>query len=120
MFIAEYGYGYPVDKISGETLDLWDDLLGGDTLVSMEIVLPNQQEAWDAGIIDGAVIPLGESLDENWQGFVVPSYVAKDGALQRLQDIAEEDNIEFFVDPEKRFEPDKKAVLWTCPVGTEC
>lgn len=120
MYIVENGYGYPVDKISGETLDLWDDLLDGDSLVTMEIVLPNQQEAWDAAIIDGAVIPLGESSDENWQGFVVPSYVAKDRPLLHLQDIAEEDYIDLFVDPDKRFEPEKKAVLVTCPIGTEC
>ena len=120
MFIVEHGYGYPVDRISGETLDLWDDLLDGDSMVSMEIVLPNQQEAWDAAIIDGAVIPLGESSDENWQGFVVPSYLTKDRALLNLQDITEEDYIDLFTDPEKKFEPEKKAVLWTCPVGTEC
>jgi glycine betaine/proline transport system substrate-binding protein len=120
MFIVQHGYGYPVDGISGDTLDLWDDLLDGKSLVTMEIVLPNQQAAWDEAIIDGAVIPLGESSDENWQGFVVPSYVTKGRSLGSLLDITDEDYIELFVDPEKKFEPDKKAVLWTCPVGTEC
>ncbi len=75
MFIVEHGYGYPVDQISGETRVLWDNLLDGDSLVTMEIWLPNQQEAWDKAIIDGAVIPLGKSLDANWQGFVVPTYL---------------------------------------------
>ena len=121
MFIVEQGYGYPVDTISGETNVLWDDLLDGKSLVTMEVWLPNQQEAWDAAIIDGAVIPLGKSLDENWQGWVVPTYMTKfNSGLQDVRDINHEDYIDLFVAPGKIFERPKKAVLVTCPVDTEC
>ena len=121
MFIVEHGYGYPVDAISGETQVLWDSLLDGDSLVTMEVWLPNQQEEWDAAIIDGAVIPLGKSLDENWQGWVIPTYMTKyNSGLQDVGDINNEDYIELFVAPDKIFEIRKKAVFVTCPVDTEC
>ncbi len=120
MFIVQHGYGYPVDSISGETLLLWDKLLDGDSLVTMEIVLPNQQEAWDEAIIDGAVIPLGESSEPNWQGFVVPTYLTYRSAIGHVRDITDEDFIDLFVDPGREFRLEKKAVFVNCPVGTEC
>jgi len=120
MYIVQHGYGYPVDSISGETLVLWDKLLDGNSLVTMEIVLPNQQEAWDEAIIDGAVIPLGESLDANWQGFVVPTYLTYRSAIGHVRDINDEDYIDLFVAPGREFQLEKKAVFVNCPVGTEC
>ncbi len=120
MFIVEHGYGYPVDKIAGETQVLWDNLLDGDSLVTMEVWLPNQQEAWDKAIKDGAVIPLGKSLDLNWQGFVVPTYLTYRSAIGHVGDITHKDYIDLFVAPGKQLEREKKAVFVTCPVGTEC
>ena len=120
MFIVEHGYGYPVDRISGDTLVLWDHLLDGISLVTMEVWLPNQQEAWNAAVIDGAVIPLGKSLDENWQGWVVPTYLNKFRIPRDVGDINDEDHIDLFVAPGKRFEIKKKAVFVTCPLGTAC
>jgi ABC-type proline/glycine betaine transport system substrate-binding protein len=121
MFIVEQGYGYPVDAISGKTQVLWHNLLDGDSLVTMEVWLPNQQEDWDAAIIDGAIIPLGKSLDENWQGWVIPTYMTKNNIeLQHVTDINDEDYIDLFVAPGKISERPKKAVLVTCPVDTEC
>ena len=117
MFIVEHGYGYPVDLISGETQVLWDNLLDGDSLVTMEVWLPNQQEAWDEAIINGAVIPLGKSLDANWQGFVVPTYLTHQRQLTDLSDIG--DQIDLFTAP-GAYGRDRKAVLVTCPVGAEC
>ncbi len=121
MFIVEHGYGYPVAAISGETQVLWDNLLDGDSLVTMEVWLPNQQEDWDAAIVDGAVIPLGKSLDENWQGWVIPTYMTNfNRGLQDVVDISEEDYKRLFIAPGKEFEVEKKAVFVTCPVDTEC
>jgi len=121
MFIVEHGYGYPVDKISGETQVLWNNLLDGDSLVTMEVWLPNQQEAWDAAINDGTAIPLGKSLDENWQGWVIPTYLTKNNSgLQHVRDITDKDYIDLFGAPGKEMERVKKAAFVTCPVGTEC
>ena len=120
MFIVEHGYGYPVDTIPGETQVLWESLLDGDSLVTMEVWLPNQQKAWDEAILDGTVIPLGTSLDANWQGFVVPTYILRRNPLMDVGDITDEDFIHLFVAPGKELEREPKAVFMTCPVDTEC
>jgi len=120
MFIVEHGFGYRVDQISGETLVLWDNLLDGDSLVTMEVWLPNQQEAWDQAIFDGTVIPLGKSLDVNWQGFVVPTYLLNFSALRDVREIP--DQLDTFVPLEKRTKKYtlEKVTLVTCPFDTEC
>jgi ABC-type proline/glycine betaine transport system substrate-binding protein len=45
-YIVNKGYGYPVDAVTLDTLPGFNALEKGDTQVSMEIWLPNQQEAW--------------------------------------------------------------------------
>ena len=47
MYIVEHGYGYPVDtdvKFGWHDTPSNQDLLNGDTQVTIEIWLPNQQE----------------------------------------------------------------------------
>ena len=79
MYIVENGYGYPVDTLFGDTIPLFNGLIKGDTQVTMEIWLPNQQEAWDKAVADGSVLAVGHSLDDNWQSaFVIPTYVANE------------------------------------------
>ncbi|MDA0734640.1 MAG: ABC transporter substrate-binding protein [Chloroflexi bacterium] len=116
MFILERGYGYPVDVISGDTIALFDELLKGTTQVTMEIWLPNQQEAWDLAVGDGSVISLGRSLDDNWQStFAVPQYVLNENpGLTSVQDLRKFKDL--FVTPDS----DGKARLVTCVVGWEC
>ena len=78
QFIIEKGYGYPTDGIFGESLPLWQSLVKGNIQVFMEAWLPNLQAEWDQAMTDGSVIPLGDSLDTNWQSaFVVPTYIIK-------------------------------------------
>ena len=76
--IVEDGYGYPTDAIFGGTIPLWQGLVGGDIDVTMEIWLPNQKDVWEPAMAKGQVIPVGKSLDDNWQSaFVVPAYVVE-------------------------------------------
>ncbi len=116
MFVVENGYGYPVDAIPGETVALFNGLINDDTQVTMEVWLPNQQVAWDKAIKDGAVIPVGKSLDDNWQSaFVVPTYlVEQNPGLKSVEDLREFKDL--FVTPESR----GKARLVSCVVGWEC
>ena len=46
QFIVEKGYGYGTDVVFGSTLPLFQGLRNGDTHVTLEIWLPNQDEAW--------------------------------------------------------------------------
>ncbi len=121
MFIIEHGYGYPVDQISGDTLVLWDNLLDGDSLVTMEVWLPNQQEAWDQAIFDGSVLPLGKSLDANWQGFVVPTYMLN--PFSNFYDVRQlPERLDEFVPIGERLKKRtfEKVAFVTCPIDTEC
>ena len=40
------GYGHPTEVVFGSTLPLFQGLRRGDSHVTMEIWLPNQDEAW--------------------------------------------------------------------------
>ena len=116
QYIVENGYGYPVDAIFGDTISMQVGLASGDTQVTMEIWLPNQQVWWDKEIKDGSVIPVGKSLDDNWQSaFVVPTYVVEDNpGLKSVFDLPE--YMDLFVTPESN----GKALLVGCLVGWAC
>ena len=76
QFIVEFGYGYPTDVKFGATLPLFEGLKNGDTNVTMEIWLPNQDEAWEKARSEGAVLSVGKSLGSDWQSaFVIPAYL---------------------------------------------
>ena len=76
QYLVEKGYGYPTDVVFGATLPLFNGLRNGDTHVTMEIWLPNQDEAWNAAQAAGEVYPVGLSLGKDWQSaFVIPRYL---------------------------------------------
>ena len=114
-FIVEHGYGYPTDAIAGDTVPLFQGLINNDTQVTLEIWLPNQQEAWDKALAAGTVVDVGNSLEDNWQGFVIPQYV-KDAnpGLVSVADLPEYAHL--FVTPDSR----GKARFVTCVAGWAC
>ncbi len=75
-FIVEHGFGYPTDLIAGDTVSLWAGLTNNDTHVTLEI-WPSQQP-WIDELEPGVIELLGDSLDENWEGWVIPQYVKDD------------------------------------------
>ena len=115
-FIVDNGYGYPTDAIFGATVPLWEGLIKGDIQVTMEIWLPNQNAVWEPALAKGEVIPVGKSLDDNWQSaFVVPTYVVEANPdLKTVQDIRN------YVDLFKTAESEGKANLVTCVAGWAC
>ena len=115
MFIVEHGYGYPADAIAGDTIPLFQGLINNDTHVTLEIWLPNQREAWEKALEEGTVVDLGESLEDNWQGFVIPQYV-KDAnpGLVSVTDLP--DHADLFATPDSR----GKARFITCVAGWAC
>ena len=118
QYIVEHGYGYPTDVKFGATLPLFQGLLRGDTHVTMEIWLPNQNEAWAKATEDGAVVSVGESLSKDWQSaFVIPSYLQEQYPdLDSVEDLKEEQYKELF----KTAETGDKARLVSCIIGWAC
>ena len=93
--IVEDGFGYPTEAIFGGTIPLWQGLVRGDIDVTMEIWLPNQKDVWEPAMAKGEVIPVGKSLDDNWQSaYVVPTYVVEQNpGLVTVQDIRDHKDV---------------------------
>jgi glycine betaine/proline transport system substrate-binding protein len=117
-FILENGYGYPPSEyVPGETIPLWAGLSRGDVDVNMECWMENQQEAYDKSIAAGQVVDLGDNFWDNWQGWLVPTYMIEEGLLPEgisVDDLPE--YWELFKDPE---DP-TKGRFYSCIAGWEC
>lgn len=74
-FIVQNGLGYETELVDGDTNLLWFALVHGDADVTMEIWLPNQLADWREQLELGTVVDAGQSIGENWQGWVVPQYI---------------------------------------------
>ena len=118
QYIIENGYEYETDAILGGTLPNFQGLLAGDIDVTMEIWLPNQDEAWNKAIAAGQVVSIGESLGKDWQSaFVIPKYLADaNPGLKTVEDLKKEEYMALFETTDSR----GKARLVSCIVGWSC
>ena len=73
--IVQHGYEYPVSKIPGDTVKIFPALQSGSAHVAVETWVSNAQEAYDKALADGYMIRVGDNLQDNWQGWVVPQYI---------------------------------------------
>ena len=91
-YIVEHGYGYPTSQIEGSTLPLFQGLRKGDVDLTMEIWLPNQATAWNEAVKAGEVLPVGKSLEDNWQSsFLIPQYMQDaNPELDSVEDLKED------------------------------
>ena len=118
QYLVEMGYGFTTDVVFGATLPLFQGLRRGDTDVTMEIWLPNQEEAWSEAEAAGEVVALGESLGKDWQSaFVIPSYLAEEYPdLDSVEDLKDEKFKALFATAETG----GKARLVSCVIGWAC
>lgn len=87
-FIVKHGYGYDVDYIPGDTIMLLTGLIKGDVDVDLESWTENVQEVYDKGIKSGKIIDLGSNFPDNWQGWLVPTYVIKGDKKRGIKPMA--------------------------------
>ena len=115
-YIVEHGYGYPTSQIEGATLPLFQGLRKGDIDLTMEIWLPNQDTAWNEAVKAGEVIPVGRSLEDNWQSsFLIPKYMQDaNPELDSIEDL-KEDKFKSLFEQEGG-----KVVLLGCIAGWGC
>ena len=118
QYIVEHGYGYPTDLVFGGTLPLFEGLRKGDTHVTMEIWLPNQEIGWNAALEQGTVVSVGKSLVGDWQStFVIPGYIAEQyPELKTPEDLKKPEYQELFSTDDSR----GKARLVACVPGWSC
>lgn len=118
QYLVEKGYGYPTETRFGTTSALFQSLRSGDVHVLMELWLPNQEEAWTAGLAAGEVYSPGESLGRDWQSaFVIPAYLQeRHPGLDHVEDLKDPQYRQLFATAET----DGKARLVSCVVGWAC
>ena len=118
QYIVEKGYGYPTEVVFGSTLPLLQGLRRGDTQVSMEIWVSNQNEAWYQALAASEVVPVGPSLGSDWQSaFVIPAYLQDQHPdLDSVEDLKEQRYKDLF----KTAETNGKARLVSCVIGWAC
>ena len=118
QYLVEKGYGYPTELVFGATLPLLQGLRRGDTQVTMEIWLPNQEDAWVEALAAGDVELVGESLGRDWQSaFVIPAYLQEQyPELDSVEDLKDEKYKALFATSETR----GKARLVSCVIGWVC
>ena len=118
QYIVEMGYEHPTDAVLGATLPLFQGLRRGDTHITMEIWLPNQDEAWAEAQAAGEVVPLGPSLGSDWQSaFVIPAYLQEEYPdLDSIDDLKDDQFKALFATAETG----GKARLVSCVIGWSC
>ena len=118
QYIVEKGYGYPTDVVFGATLPLFQGLRRGDSHITLEIWLPNQDEAWDEAVTAGEVVSIGLSLGKDWQSaFVIPKYLQDQyPELDNVEDLKDEQFKKLF----QTAETGDKARLVSCVIGWAC
>ena len=115
-YIVEHGYGYPTSQIEGSTLPLFQGLRKGDIDLTMEIWLPNQDAAWNEAVKAGEVIPVGKSLEDNWQSsFLIPKYMQDANPELDSVDDLKEDQFKSLFEQEGG-----KVVMLGCIAGWGC
>ena len=118
QYIVDKGYGYPTEVVFGGTLPLFQGLRRGDSDITMEIWLPNQDEAWAEAQAAGEVVSVGESLGKDWQSaFVIPAYLQEQyPELDSVEDLKDEKYQKLFATPATG----GKARLVSCVIGWSC
>ncbi|HHE41618.1 MAG TPA: ABC transporter substrate-binding protein, partial [Dehalococcoidia bacterium] len=87
-FILKYGYGYEAEYIPGDTITILQGLRRGDIDVNMEIWVENQQEPYQEALDAGDVIDLGNNYGDNFQGWLVPTYVIEGDDSRGIEPMA--------------------------------
>ncbi len=118
QYIVEKGYGYPTDVVFGSTLPLFQGLIRGDSHITLEIWLPNQNDAWNEAIANGEVVSVGKSLGNDWQsGFVIPRYLQEQyPELDNVEDLKDEKFKQLFATAASG----GRARLVSCVIGWAC
>jgi ABC-type proline/glycine betaine transport system substrate-binding protein len=118
-FILEEGYGCATDAIPGSTLPLLAGMARGDVDVTMEIWIPNFEEAWQEQVEAGNVAAVGVNFPDAEQAWFVPRYLVE-GEDAEAPDLASVFDLpeyrELFRDPEA---PDQGR-FYNCILGWAC
>ena len=113
--ILTNGYGRECDYVPAETTTALEGTRSGDIDVNMEIWVENQLEPYNEALESGDVIDLGNNYGDNYQGWLVPTYLVEgpDAVAPDLKSVFDlPEYWELFKDPEN---PDKGRFVNSVP-----
>ena len=114
LLIAEEGYGYPVETVVTNTLNMKSDLANGEIDLNLEGWQQNIPDWYDEQLRKGNIVNLGMTYEGGPQFFIIPRTVAEKLDIKTVEDM--KDHWELFSDPQ---DP-SKGVFYNCPIGTGC
>ncbi len=127
MYIAEQGYGYPVEEVEATAATMQLALPLGELDVNMELWRQNITGWYTEQTASGAVVDLagtgdnvakggkGQSLETSLQGIYVPTYVVEENpGLKSVLDLPDYKHL--FIDPEDS----SKGLVVNCIIGWGC
>ena len=122
-YMVEHGYGYASEKVTGDSMSLFQGLRNGDIHLLMEVWSSGLssgliEEEWEAALFYRDILDLGTSLGNIWQSaFVIPAYLQEQNpGLDHVEDLKQEQYRSLF----STAETGGKARLMSCVVGWPC
>ena len=117
-FIAENGYGYPVEIMQMTTPIAQVSLANGEVDIWIELWIANIIGWYNEEIANGTIEDLLNPpiLEGGPQFFMVPQWVADQYNIRTIDDMKRPEVVSLFLDPEDT----SKGIFINCPIGWQC
>ena len=117
-FIAENGYGYPVENVETTTPIAQVALANGDVDIWIELWIANIIDWYNEETANGNIEDLNDPpiFEGGPQFFTVPKWVAEEHNIRTIDDMKRPEIVALFPDPEDS----SKGVFVNCPIGWQC
>jgi glycine betaine/proline transport system substrate-binding protein len=118
-YIFQHGYGCQTDSVAGSTIPLLNRMSRGQIDVTMEMWIPNVEEAWKQAVARGAVKSVGINFPDATQAWFVPRYLVEgdDAPARGLKAVADLPKFkDVFADPDAP----GKGRFTNCILGWGC
>ena len=113
-FIAEEGYGFPVESVVQRTEVMRNSLPSGEVDLNLEGWQQNILDWYNEEIDRGRIVNMGMIYEGGPQFFIIPRWVADENDIKTVEDM--QDHWELFQDTQ---DPNK-GVFYNCPIGFAC
>ena len=117
-FIAQNGYGYPVEHVETTTPIAQVSLANGDVDIWIELWIANIIDWYNEETANGNIEDLKDPpiFEGGPQFFTIPKWVAEEHNIRTIDDMKRPEVVALFPDPEDS----SKGAFVNCPIGWQC
>ena len=117
-FIAQNGYGYPVEHVETTTPIAQVSLANGDVDIWIELWIANIIDWYNEETANGNIEDLKDPpiFEGGPQFFTIPKWVADEHNIRTIDDMKRPEVVALFPDPEDS----SKGAFVNCPIGWQC